>query len=124
MSAGRALRDLVRLGPLRAGVQSLQGRISLGVQMDSWKKAAVLATFGAAALLFMKKRYPAGVLASGVGLAVLASEYPETFEKIRRSMPDYYERGMQVMEMAASAGRRITAAAGRSAMDAWEELER
>lgn len=92
--------------------------------MDSWKKAAVLATFGAAALLFMKKRYPAGVLASGVGLAVLASEYPETFEKIRRSMPDYYERGMQVMEVAANAGRRITAAAGRSAVDAWEELER
>ncbi|HLZ43231.1 MAG TPA: hypothetical protein VKQ11_19845 [Candidatus Sulfotelmatobacter sp.] len=92
--------------------------------MDSWKKAAVLATFGAAALLFMKKRYPAGVLASGVGLAVLASEYPETFEKIRRSMPDYYERGMQVMEMAANAGRRISAAAGRSAVDVWEELER
>ena len=88
--------------------------------MENWKKAALLASFGAAAMLFVRKRYPAGVLASGVGLAVLASEYPERFESIRRSLPDYFERGMQVMEMAAKAGKRITA--GRSALDVWEEI--
>ncbi|MGD0759127.1 MAG: hypothetical protein ABR921_09490 [Candidatus Sulfotelmatobacter sp.] len=70
----------------------------------------------------MKKKYPAGVLASGVGLALLASEYPEKFEKVRRSLPDYFERGMQVMEMAARAGKRITEAAGQSAANAWEEI--
>lgn len=95
---------------------------NLGVQMDSWKKAAVLASIGAAAILFMKKRYPAGVLATGVGLAVLAAEYPDRFENIRRSLPDYFERGMQVMEMAGKAGKRITQAAGRSAADAWEDM--
>jgi len=93
-----------------------------GFDMDGWKKAAVLGTIGAAAILFMKKKYPAGVLATGVGLAVLASEYPEKFEQIRRTLPDYFERGMQVMEMAARAGKRITDAAGRSAADAWEEI--
>jgi hypothetical protein len=62
------------------------------------------------------------VLASGVGLALLASEYPEKFEKVRRSLPDYFERGMQVMEMAARAGKRITEAAGQSAANAWEEI--
>jgi hypothetical protein len=90
--------------------------------MDNWKKAAVMGSIGAAALLFMKKKYPAGVLATGVGLALLASEYPEKFEKVRRSLPDYFDRGMQVMEMAAKAGKRITEAAGRSAVDAWEEI--
>ncbi len=90
--------------------------------MESWKKAAVLGTIGAAAILFMKKRYPAGVLATGVGLALLASEYPEKFEKVRRSLPGYFDRGMQVMEMAANAGKRITGAAGRSAAEAWEEI--
>ncbi|MGH9496405.1 MAG: hypothetical protein ACRD3B_15500 [Candidatus Sulfotelmatobacter sp.] len=90
--------------------------------MDSWKKAVVLVSIGAAGLLFMKKRYPAGVLATGVGLAVLAAEYPDKFETVRRSLPDYFERGMQVMEMAAKAGKRITEAAGRSAVDAWEEI--
>jgi hypothetical protein len=62
------------------------------------------------------------VLAGGVALAVLAAEYPEKFDKVRASRPGYFDRGMQVMEMAANAGKRITDAAGRSAMDAWEEL--
>jgi len=90
--------------------------------MDSWKKAAVVASIGAATILFMKKRYPAGVLATGVGLAVLASEYPDKFEKVRTALPDYFERGMRVMEMAGRAGRRITAAAGQSAAEAWQEI--
>ena len=90
--------------------------------MESWKKAVVAGSIGAATLLFMKKKYPAGVLATGVGLALLASEYPEKFEKVRRSLPDYFDRGMQVMEMAARAGKRITEAAGHSAAGAWEEI--
>jgi hypothetical protein len=90
--------------------------------MDSWKKAVVMGSIGAAAFLFMKRKYPAGVLATGVGLAVLASEYPEKFERVKRSLPEYFDRGMQVMEMAAKAGKRITEAAGRSAFDAWEEI--
>jgi hypothetical protein len=90
--------------------------------MDSWKKAAVAGTISLAAVLFLRKRYAAGVMATGVGLAVLASEYPDKFEKVRRSLPEYFERGMQVMEMAGQAGRRITEAAGRSAAEAWEEI--
>jgi hypothetical protein len=93
-----------------------------GLDMDGWKKATVLGAIGAASILFMKKKYPAGVLATGVGLAVLASEYPEKFEQVRRTLPDYFERGMHLMEMAARAGKRITDAAGRSAVDAWEEI--
>lgn len=90
--------------------------------MDNWKKALIAASIGAATVLFLKKRIPAGVLAGGVALAVLAAEYPEKFEKVRESLPDYFDRGMQVMEMAARAGKRITEAAGRSAVDAWEEF--
>jgi hypothetical protein len=90
--------------------------------MEAWKKAVVAGSIGAATILFLKKKYPGGVLATGVGLAVLASEYPEKFEKVRRSLPDYFDRSMQVMEMAARAGRRITEAAGRSAADVWEEI--
>ena len=90
--------------------------------MDAWKKALVLGAVGAAGLFFIKKRYPAGVLATGVGLAVMASEYPEKFEEVRQSLPEYFERGMRVMEMAAQAGKRITEAAGRSAVETWEEI--
>ncbi|MGA9392827.1 MAG: hypothetical protein WBV69_20525 [Candidatus Sulfotelmatobacter sp.] len=90
--------------------------------MDSWKKALLAASIGAAAVLFLKRKNAAGVLAGGVALAMLAAEYPEKFERIRASMPDYFDRGMQVMEMAAKAGKRITEAAGQSAVDAWAEL--
>ena len=90
--------------------------------MQSWKKAVVLASIGAGALLFIKKKYPAGVLATGVGLAVVASAYPEKFERVRRALPSYFERGMQVMEMASRAGKRITDAAGQSAAEAWDEI--
>ena len=90
--------------------------------MRSWKKALVLSSIGAATILFLKKKYPAGVLATGAGLALVASEYPEKFERVRKVLPDYFDRGMQVMEMAARAGKRITEAAGRSAVDAWEEI--
>ena len=102
----------------------MKNRKRFEVNMDSWKKAAVAGSIGAATILFMKKRYPAGVLATGVGLALLASEYPEKFEKVRRSLPDYFDRGMQIMEMAARAGKRITDAAGRTAYDAWDEIGR
>jgi hypothetical protein len=90
--------------------------------MENWKKAVVTGTIGAAAILFMKRKHVAGVLATGVGLAVLASEYPEKFDKVRQALPDYFDRGMKVMEMAARAGRRITAAAGESAVSAWDEI--
>ena len=89
--------------------------------MDSWKKAVIAGAVGAATILFLKKRISAGVLASGVALAVVAAEYPEKFDQVRRSMPDYFDRGMRVMEMAARAGQRITDAAGRGVVGAWDE---
>jgi hypothetical protein len=90
--------------------------------MESWKKALIAASAAAAVVLFVKRRNAAGVLAGGVGLAVLAAEYPEKFELVRESLPDYFDRGMRVMEMAAKAGQRITAAAGQGAMEAWDEI--
>jgi hypothetical protein len=90
--------------------------------MQSWKKATVAGLIGAATILFLKKRYAAGVLASGATLALVASEYPGNFEKVRRALPEYFDRGMQMMEMAGRAGKRITDAAGRTAFNTWEEI--
>jgi hypothetical protein len=101
---------------------NIRKKMFAGGIMEGWKKAVVAGSVGAATVLFLKKKYPAGVLASGVGLAVLASEFPDKFEKVRRALPDYFDRGMQMMEMAARAGKRITEAAGRTAYDAWEEV--
>jgi hypothetical protein len=90
--------------------------------MQSWKKAVVAGSIGVATILFLKKKYAGGVLATGIGLATLASEYPEKFRKVQQALPDYFDRGMRIMEMAARAGKRITQAAGETAVDAWEEI--
>ena len=95
------------------GVESVTRRVFGKGEMENWKKAVVASAIGAAAVFFLRKRFPAGVLASGIALAVVAAEYPEKFEKVRRSLPDYFDRGMRVMEMAGRAGQRITDAAGR-----------
>src|SRR5271155_6054759 len=79
-----------------------------GEIMEAWKKAVVAGSIGAATVLFLKKKYPAGVLATGVGLAVVASEFPEKFEKVRRGLPGYFFPGLQGMGMGAGGGRRGT----------------
>ena len=89
--------------------------------MEVWKRAVVAGSLGAATVLFIQKKHPAGVLAAGVGLAVLAAEYPEKFERIRRSLPDYFDRGMRVLEMAGRAGKRIAESNG-GRYEAWEEI--
>jgi hypothetical protein len=91
--------------------------------MESWKKAVVAGSVGTAAILFLRRKQTAGVLAAGVGLAVLASEYPEKFQDVRNLLPDYFHGAMRVLEMAAQTGQRIADAAERRGRRVWRELE-
>ena len=91
--------------------------------MEAWKKAVVAGSLGTSAFLFAKKKWPAGVLAAGVGLAVLASEYPEKFENVRSALPDYFQSGMRLMEMISRAGEKIAVLAERGGRGVWDEIE-
>ena len=64
--------------------------------MQRWKQAVVIGSLSAGALLLLKRHRPAGVAAATVGLAVLATEYPETFEQIWENAPEYVARGTQI----------------------------
>lgn len=75
--------------------------------METWKKAVIVGSAGAAALLFVKGRRPAGVLVAGIGLAVLASEYPERFEQIAGLAPGQLGRGLRLVEMISKAGQKL-----------------
>jgi hypothetical protein len=67
--------------------------------MKNWKRALVFGSLGASVfVLLMGRKTSAGVLA-GVGLAALASEYPDKFQKIWERAPEYVGRGTQVMNM-------------------------
>ena len=90
--------------------------------MEAWKRAVIAGSVGAAAVLMLKGRRPAGVLAAGVGLAVLVSEYPDTFERIREEIPAYVRQGTRFLDLAMRAGNRLAEFAESRGQNIWEEL--
>ena len=90
--------------------------------MEAWKKAVVAGSVGTSAVLFLKKKWPAGVLTAGIALAVLASEYPEKFQDVRESLPGYFDRGMRLLDMTSRVGQRIAQIAQQGGEGVWDEL--
>lgn len=82
--------------------------------MQSWKKAVIAGSASAAAILALKGKRPAAVLVGGVGLAVLASEYPDKFTRIREEIPTYMRQGTRFLDLAMKIGNRIEEFAARS----------
>jgi hypothetical protein len=90
--------------------------------MENWKRAVIAGSAGAAVMLLMKRRRPAAVLVGSVGLAVLASEYPREFARIREELPSYVRQGTRYLDLAIKIGSKIEQIAeGRAAL-AFEEL--
>ncbi len=90
--------------------------------MENWKRAVIAGSVGAATMLLMKGKRPAAVLVGGVGLAVLASEYPDQFGKIREELPSYVRQGTKFLDLAMKIGNRIEEWAEQRAARAFEEL--
>ena len=51
--------------------------------MENWKRAVIAGSVGTAAMLALRGRRPAAILVGSVGVAGLASEYPDQFVRIR-----------------------------------------
>jgi hypothetical protein len=92
-------------------------------QMQNWKRAVIAGSAGAAAILMLKGKRPAGVLVAGVGLAVLASEYPEHFERIREEIPSYVRQGTRFLDLAMKIGDKIEMLGMRGGRGLLEEFE-
>lgn len=88
--------------------------------MENWKKAVLAGSAGVAAILLLKGNRTAGLLFSGVALAALASEYPDTFAEIRTQLPHYIERGTTLLEVASRIGERFADVA-ETRRSAWYE---
>lgn len=92
--------------------------------MENWKRAVIAGSAGAATILLLKGKRPAGVLLAGVGLAVLASEYPEKFEQIREEIPSYVRQGMRFLDLSMKIGSKVGELAERRASGLMQELEK
>jgi len=90
--------------------------------MEKWKRAVIAGSAGTAALLVLKGRRPAAVLVGSVGLAVLASEYPDQFVRIREELPLYVRQGTRFLDLAIKIGSKIEELAEKRAALAFEEL--
>jgi hypothetical protein len=90
--------------------------------MQNWKRAVIAGSAGAAAILVLKGKRPAAVLVGGVGLAVLASEYPEKFERIREEIPSYVRQGTRFLDLAMKIGGKIEQIAESRGRRLWDEL--
>jgi hypothetical protein len=78
--------------------------------MENWKRAVVGASAGAAVLMLAKGKTTAGVVLAGVGLSILASEYPDQFAEFRERLPEYVERGSVFLDIVLRAGERVAQA--------------
>jgi len=90
--------------------------------MTSWKKAVVFGALGAGAVLVVTGRRPAGIAAAAVGLAVLASEYPEKFEEVWENAPEYVDRGVQIWRTLSDIADRFAERAAEAADEGLREI--
>ena len=96
--------------------------MSLEVNMQNWKKAVIFGSIGAGAVLVLTGRRPAGMACAAAGLAVLASEYPEKFEAVWESAPDYLRKGMQIFATLQKLGEGFAEEAERRSVSAWRNV--
>ncbi len=90
--------------------------------MENWKVALIGGSAGVGTVLFLKKKWTAGIILAGVALATLASEYPEKFEEVRRRLPDYIERGNNFLAVASRVRDRLAEAAESQSKTWYESL--
>lgn len=90
--------------------------------MNNWKRAAIAASAAGALILVLKGRRPAAVLVGGLGMAVLASEYPDKFAQIREDLPSYVRQGTRFLDLSMKIGTKIGELAEKRAAQAFEEL--
>jgi len=75
--------------------------------LKHWKQLLIFGSLGASVFLLATGRKPAAGVLAGVGLAALASEYPEHMQRFWARVPDYIDKGNQVLSMASTFVERL-----------------
>jgi hypothetical protein len=112
MYNGRIGRS-VELGVAGLERVNYPSRMSEAGAMQNWKKAVVIGSLTAGALLAIKGKRSAAVILGTTGLAVLAAEYPEKFESVWEHAPEYVSRGAQIFAVLSKLSERLADEAAR-----------
>jgi len=78
--------------------------------MQNWKKALIAGSATAATVMFLKRKYSAGLVLTGVAAGAIASEFPHEFKRLRKKLPDYIEIGRNLLDVASREGERLAEA--------------
>lgn len=92
--------------------------------MENWKRTLLAGAAGVSVILLLKGHKSAALIAAGVSLAALASEYPEQFAEFRENLPQYLERGNSFLDVVSRAGERLADVAGNRGAEWYEALVR
>jgi hypothetical protein len=90
--------------------------------MENWKKALLIGAATTGAILLLRGQRTAGLVCAGVGLATLASEYPEKFAEIRDNLPEYVDRGTTFLDVVSKVGDRLAQVAEKRGATWYEAL--
>lgn len=90
--------------------------------MENWKKALLAGSAATSVILLLRGQRTAGLVLAGVGLATLASEYPEKFAEFRDNLPDYVERGTTFLDVVGRVGERLAEVAEKRGTTWYEAL--
>jgi hypothetical protein len=91
--------------------------------MQNWKKMVIFGSLGAGAALAFSGRRSAGVAVMAGGLALLASEYPEKFEAVWESAPEYVSRATRIFAALQQISERFAEEAERRSLRVVQEYE-
>jgi hypothetical protein len=87
----------------------------------NWKKIAMFGAFGAGVALLVRGHKPAGIALAGVGVALLAAEHPEYFERLWQQAPEYLDRGSQILGAIGRIKQRLEEEGPRALGTVWNE---
>ncbi len=89
--------------------------------MSNLKRVVIFGSLGAGTLLLLTGKRPAGLALATVGLATLASEYPEKFEAIWENAPEYVNRGAKIFATLSQIAERVAEEGTRRGMEMYRE---